>query len=424
MHTENKPTTWGVYLETSDDWGIWDHIFKLKAHAAQIWNLINPDTSDQPMQPPVRPPISSYYQRIPPQRLEPERPRQTRRSDGQGPTQTLQTPVPTHTPETTSPTQQARHFSELTAEDRVCFQFEREEYGRDCEKFERELCRIVKMKDWVMDTVATGLMATALEPEQDLRSWYISLRDIVGTTTTEQQNQAQIEYQKILSTVPTAAKEFPRWLLDWEQATRQAQAKGTGGLDNPNVWFKDLCDAIQPVLGTWVSIYREIYHDKLESKSLSVRDAVKTLRLKVSRQGFQQSAKKTNTAWVTGGTSSPTFENDADAADQPDPDQVDQSQAGSSGSKRSRKKRKYSQLESTSKKPNTKRAHAKDSSSCDAYEGNHKLSTCYYVFPSKAPWFKGDPTIRDAVRHRLVQYRPLIDKVTALKESARPTESD
>jgi hypothetical protein len=285
------------------------------------------------------------------------------------------------------------------------------------------------MKDWMMDTVAMGLTNSAFDPGRDLRTWYINLRDSVGATTTEQRVEARAKYQKILAAIPKSAKDFPRWITNWEQATHQAQAKGIGGLDDPNVWFDDLSKGIQHVFGGWVSIYHGIYQNRLEARSLSIRDVAKNLRAEVSRHELQQPAKKTPTTRVTRGAFGPTFGNDPDPADQPDPDQEDQQpagSAGSSGSKRTSKKRKSEQQpESKSRKKSTAKASQDKDPGCEACGGNHNLNTCYYAFPSKAPsWFKGNPVIRDAVTYRLQQDRSLINKVTALKESAGPAESD
>jgi hypothetical protein len=83
------------------------------------------------------------------------------------------------------------------------------------------------------------------------------------------------------------------------------------------------------------------------------------------------------------------------------------------------------QPESKSRKKSTAKASQDKDPGCEACGGNHNLNTCYYAFPSKAPsWFKGNPVIRDAVTYRLQQDRSLINKVTALKESAGPAESD
>lgn len=426
MPTENNATTQKVYLETFKDWGDWDKAFKMKTNSARIWQLANPDSTEQPLQRPIRPLVGSYFRRIPPQRIEPDRPRQTRGSEGQGSSQTL---TPIYTPETTDPNLRAQRISELTAEDKASFQSERKEYDQDYREFEQEQAQITKIKDWMMDTVAKALMNSAADPEKDLRSWYIELQDSVGATTAEQKAEARLKYQKALAAVPKTAKDFPRWITDWEQATHLAKAKGIGGLDSPLVWFDDLSKAIRPVLGSWVSTYRGIYRKELKSESLSIREVARDLRAEVDSQDNQQPAKKTPKTQVERGAFGPTFGNDPDPADQPDPDQEDQQPAGSTGSagsKRTSKKRKSEQQpESKPRKKSTTKASQDKDPRCEACGGNHKLNTCYYAFPSKAPsWFKGNPVIRDAVTYRLQQDRSLINKVTALKESPGPAESD
>lgn len=432
MSAENTATTARkVYLETFNDWRTWDKAFQLRANAASIWGLVDPDTDEQPMPPPARPQVSSYFRRIPPQRIEPEQPRPTRRSEGQGSSQTL---MPTYMPEITDPMQRAQVITDLTAEDKASYQSSRKDYDQDYREYKEQRDQVNILKKWMMDTVAIGLMDSAFDPQQDLRSWYISLRDSVGATQTQQRNEARTKYQTILAAVPKAARDFPRWLTDWEQATHQAQAQGIGGLEDPNVWFSDLCKAIRPAVGSWVSTYRGIYRKELESRSLSIREIAKALREEFSEQGLQQPARNT-TARVKRGAFGPTFGTHPDPADLPDqendPDQEDRKPAGSSGSpgpsrpKRNPRKRQSEQpAEQPAKKTKESRDQGNSSPSCDACGGAHRLATCYYIFPSQAPSsFKGNPLVRDAIAYRL-QSQGLKDKIKALKGSAGPAESD
>ena len=133
-----------VFLRTFEDWADWDRAFKTKANSAKIWNLINPDRSDQPLEEPVRPAFNTYFRRIPPQRIEPEQPRQTRGSGSQGSSQTL---IPTYTLETTDPNERARSIADLTAEDRAAYQSDRKDYEQDYRQFKQQHHWIDKMKD-------------------------------------------------------------------------------------------------------------------------------------------------------------------------------------------------------------------------------------------------------------------------------------
>ncbi|KAH8654835.1 hypothetical protein BGZ61DRAFT_467349 [Ilyonectria robusta] len=84
MSAKNTAYNHKIYLETFKDWRIWDKTFQLRVNAAGLWDLVDPEGNQQPMQAPVKPLISSYFRRIPPQRIEPDLPRQTRHSDSQG----------------------------------------------------------------------------------------------------------------------------------------------------------------------------------------------------------------------------------------------------------------------------------------------------------------------------------------------------
>lgn len=414
----DAPAVLRIYLRTFEDWADWDRAFRTKANSAKIWHLINPDRDDQPYEEPVRPTFSTYFRRIPPQRIEPDLPRQTRQSDSQG----SQTATPTYTLETIDPTVRAQSITELTAEDRAAYQSDRKDYEQDYRQFEQQHRWIDKIKNWVMESVAKSLVASSCDPEQDLRQWYSNLRDSVGASTTEQQNEALAKYQKILSAVPKASKDFPNWLTEWEQATHQAQTRGIGGLDNPNVWFNNLCQAIEPVLSNWVSNFQGIYQDKLEDKTLAIRTVAKNLRTEVSRRGLQQPARNPPARHKRDGAFGPTFDEGLDQGQDPD---KEGKPAGPSQARQDKKRKSDQAGPSTKKNKSKDNRDQDDIPSCEACGGPwHTWVKCHYVFPSKAPaTFRPRALTQDAVKYRL-SLPEWKDKLKALKEAAGPARSD
>ncbi|KLP17486.1 Uncharacterized protein LW94_10590 [Fusarium fujikuroi] len=99
----------------------------------------------------------------------------------------------------------------------------------------------------------------------------------VGATQSEQQIAARRNYQAAITPLAKIPKDFAKWIPAWEMATNSALVMKTGGVDDPNTWFDDLAKAIQPVLGNWVTIYRGIYEDKLEGKTLTIGEVAKDL---------------------------------------------------------------------------------------------------------------------------------------------------
>lgn len=421
-----------VYLETFKDWRIWDKTFQLRLNAAGLWDLADPKGSQQPMQAPVKPLISSYYKRIPPHRIESDLPRQTRHSDSQG----SQTITPTYTLETTDPIERAQSIRDLTAEDKTSYQSSRRDYEQDYKEYEKQKDQINGLKKWMIATVAIGLMDSSFFPQQDLRNWYINLEESVGASQTQQRNEARIKYQTALAAVPKTIKDFPRWLTDWEQATHQAQTLEIGGLDDPNIWFEDLSKVIKPVVGYLVTTYRGIYRKELESRSLSIREVAKALREEAAQYGLQQPAKAPKApGWNNRGSFGPTFDEEPDQADQPDqgqqPDKEGQ-QAGSSGSAGSVRPKRNRKRKSDQSGPEAKRSKSKedqdqetDGPICELCGGNwHTWPKCYYVFPARAPaWFEFRPLVQDAVKYRL-SCPEWKDKIKSLKGAPGPAKSN
>lgn len=229
--------------------------------------------------------------------------------------------------------------------------------------------------------------------------------------------------------MPKASKEFPRWLTDWEQATQEAQARGIGDLDNPNVWFRSLCDAIEPVLPTWVLTFQGIYQEKLEDKTLKTRSVAKALRTEVDRRSLQKPSK----AQGRGNSRAfgPTYGKGSDQEDDDDHDLGQDKDKGkekedpAAGSSRSKGKKRRSEQSGPNNKKKVRSGDDQDQDApiCEACGGKwHTWKKCYYVFPSKAlAWFKLAPIVKDGVTHRLSS-QEWKDRLAAFK--AGPSKPD
>ncbi|KAL6410823.1 hypothetical protein AUP68_07255 [Ilyonectria robusta] len=59
MSAKNTASDHKIYLETFKDWRIWDKTFQLRVNAAGLWDLVDPEGNQQPMQaPPAKAPKS------------------------------------------------------------------------------------------------------------------------------------------------------------------------------------------------------------------------------------------------------------------------------------------------------------------------------------------------------------------------------
>ncbi|KAM5527147.1 gag protein [Fusarium oxysporum f. sp. phaseoli] len=405
-----------VTLQTFEDWGRWDEEFQTKAMSLHLWEFINPESDETLMQRPERPNVGAYSRRVPPRPADPDLAPsgvQTRRGGQSSQTILSQSsagePV-VSLPETVDPHHHARNVSELTAEDKATFTFEWRVYEQDHREYKEQEANCEKLKAWVTETVDYGLRQSSCRAIWDLRTWYTNLKTSVGATQREQQIAARRNYQAAITPLAKIPKDFANWITAWEMATNHALVMKTGGVDDPNTWFDDLAKAIQPVLGNWVTIYTGIYKDKLEGKTLTIGEVAKDLRKEVERQTLIQPQKGHR---VTKGVFGPTFAGESSTLSQTrlgrpreryDP-AITEKQAVVSG-----RPGKALQLRE---------------SGCQACEGNHALSSCYYVFPEKAPeYFKGRKLVCDAVEHRLKTDQNLKTEVDRIKKSTQPKEAE
>ncbi|WQF76272.1 hypothetical protein CDEST_01286 [Colletotrichum destructivum] len=398
-----------VLLRTFEDWGRWDEEFQTKSISLHLWNCINPDSDEALMEKPGRPAFESYNRKIPPRATDPEhlsqQGRQTRHSGQSSQTisQSSTGDPATSITETTDPQLRARNLSELTADDKASFTFEWRVYEQDYKEYKEQETNSEKLKAWVIDTVDYGLRQSSCRAIWDLRTWYSNLRTSVGATEREQQTAARRKYQAATTTLTRVPKDFAGWITSWEMATNHALVRKTGGVEDPNTWFDDLTKAIQPILGSWVTIYAGIYKDKLEEKSLTIGEVAKDLRKEAERRdllGFQEKGSQ-----VTRGVFGPTFAAVPETTAQPDA--VPNNEGSST----------HTQDQSNSRKRKRTATTGSTGVVCKACDGIHALEKCYYVFPKNAPeYFKGRKLIRDAVEHRLKNDASLKEEINRIKK--------
>ncbi|OAQ57645.1 gag protein [Purpureocillium lilacinum] len=417
--SNNNPSSQKVLLQTFEDWGRWDEEFQTKATSLQLWDFIDPQSDETPMDKPERPNVGDYYRRIPPRTSDPESQagRQTRHSGQSSQTQRQSSPSEPiiSLPEATYTNLRARSVAELTTDDKSTFMFEWRVYEQDYREYKEQEARCEKLKAWVTDTVDYGLRQSSCLPMWDLRTWYTNLKTSMGATEREQQTAARRKYQAATTPLTKFPKDFAAWITAWEMATNHALVRKTGGVEDPNVWFEDLTKAIQPILPSWVAIYAGIYKEKLEEKTLAIGEVAKDLRKEAERRNLLGSREKN--VKVTRGVFGPTFAGEPAPTTQQDEEQeagaFQQSQGSSSGQKRkanaattTRRKRAATVTEITK--------------TCGACDGNHQLANCFYAFPENAPdFFKGRKVKRDAFEHRLRTDPTLKDEIYRIKKAAQ-----
>ncbi|OAQ57577.1 gag protein [Pochonia chlamydosporia 170] len=136
--------------------------------------------------------------------------------------------------ETTNPAHHARNISELTAEDKASFTFERKMHEQDYREYKEEETDCEKLKAWVTDTVDYGLRQSSCRAVWDIRPWYAILKTSVGTTERKQQAAARRMYQWATA-FTKVSDDVAGWVTTWETAINHALVRKTGGVEDPNI---------------------------------------------------------------------------------------------------------------------------------------------------------------------------------------------
>ncbi|KAF7561663.1 hypothetical protein G7046_g2478 [Stylonectria norvegica] len=265
-----EPSSTRVPLQTVKDWERWDQEFQTKAISLHLWESIDPESEGSPMKRPQRPEVGSYHRRTPPRNKDTEHLLHPGRQIRQV--------------EQTDSNHRARNISELTAEDKASLSFEWRVYEQSYREYEVQESSCDKLKQWVAETVDYDLRRSSCPPMQDLRTWYKNLKTRVGTSTREEERAARQNYEEATTILTRASSDFAGWITRWENATNQALMRKTRGVEDPNTWFDDLTKATRLVWGNWDTIYAGVYRDKLDKKTLTIREVADNLRREILKQ--------------------------------------------------------------------------------------------------------------------------------------------
>jgi len=201
-------------------------------------------------------------------------------------------------------------------------------------------------------------------------------------------------------------------------ATNLALVRKTGGVEDPNVWFDDLTKAVQPVLGNWTTIYAGIHKDKLEDKTLTIREAAMDLRKEAERRNILYAGERGSK--VMRGAFSPTLAGEPGPSS---PSSREAEVAGANSPQDGNRKRKPKEAQPSRRKRAATLNQSDDL--CKACDGAHQLAKCYYAFPKLSPeHLKERKLVRDAFEYRIRNDSSLRDEVDRINKANLIQEHD
>ena len=161
----------------------------------------------------------------------------------------------------------------------------------------------------------------------------------------------------------------------------------------------DFITAVRPVADQWATSYRIFHQEKINANTITYQEVIEDFQKEMS---IHLAANPKGKGRVGKGAFGPTFA-DEEAPDQPQP------QAG--GSQKNRGKKRQSEEDDSS------------DDKCPAYDMKHKLQTCYYAFPDRAPkWWKPNSRAKATFEERM-KSDSMKDQIQAITRKRPRTKS-
>lgn len=387
MNTNNDKT---VFLASSDDWESWDLQFKAQAVAAGIWSQVQgvtplleeptaPNPADHKHKAPSQPTITA---RVSTESMTGD--------DDSGPAN----------PQTNNPIT----IADLTTDGFRTFQMTWTVYQAAKKDYVQQTERVERLKQWMLKTISTHYQRTSCKPTNSIQDWYTALKTQAGTSDDDTIDDAREAYQLAVKPLHRVPKDLIKWSEQWEHAVSTAQDKGVGEALRIKSWFTDFINAVQPIMGSWITSYEMLQRPSIKQLTLTYREVAHDFRKEVRRQ---TKARVPAGNRVAKGSFGPSFaatkdgkkayqEDASDSEIEPGSDGGEQingrKRRGGSGPKDGERLSKRPRAVGTANLPEGKRPKQRPkkvsgtaSTTCPCCGQFHRLEKCYYAFPDLAP---------------------------------------
>ena len=229
---------------------------------------------------------------------------------------------------------------------------------------------ILKVRDWIMETVASRYFQSCCKRDQSLRAWYKNLQQDASAGNFMEASRIKDMYSEVMRPMKKAPKDWSAWITKWEDIMTQAEEARLAEALTLVSWFIDLMNVLKPVAPSWVQSFKMSQRPRIDSGELTFREVAKEMRLElemqvdISRQRAARGAfASTYNQPVSDLEETPGPQGNAPAAKSP---------RSKKGTKRAREK--------------APRSGNQEDLECPACEvRGHALEKCYYAFPENSP---------------------------------------
>lgn len=182
-------------------------------------------------------------------------------------------------------------LSDLTEAGLKTYNLDLQGYKSEEPEYTKERTAVQKLRKWVLQTVAPDYKSDCCLPGIPLWQWYSNLQQRCGLSRADDQSQTRVLYKKALKP-PRNLKRNPAWIDKWETAMSRATQQGIAEARQRIAWVPDLLQAIQGVMPTWTTTFRQTREREVANGSLKFREVGNLLRKELQALGIQHKPAK------------------------------------------------------------------------------------------------------------------------------------
>jgi hypothetical protein len=404
-----------IKLTIDRDWEAWEQHLQRLAVGGDIWNLIDPNSTDRPMTKPVSPVLDDYVTplNIPTPSVNTSTSNRQLRSRPTAPQNQPGSEERSATPNT----------SDQTAEQRARYNVAYQQWAQLMKAYNEENHRVQEVRKWIMKTVVSHLQQIACKPTESLRQWYTNLRDAVGVENFDMAQEVRSKYRAATAPVHTMPKDFTAWINRWEIAVGNMEDKSMPEASDAKLWFNDLQTALRGhyEVQNFLSNFRIMKEAELKSNTLSFRKVAFELR-KLADNLKPHTRRVQKGAFAAG----PTFDGKDDTSEPAiETREVEELQEHPKNKQKKKqttrtKRPRTDTTDSASADPRPASRPRYDRPSCKLCSKRHSLEDCWFVFPEKMPSYSNQSRSQQAMADKILSSNPeLAAEVARIRERAQ-----
>ncbi|KAK7178293.1 gag protein [Paraphaeosphaeria sporulosa] len=223
-----------VILSDHTNYSQWLRQLKTRCQSLEVWKVIEPTLTNEPLQKPIRPqpPLVAQYHPLPAFMAG---------NLGIEPSQLSHLS-----------TQGAKAYKE----DQEVYKILLEDYKITNREYQEEKVNLDKVVTYFQTTVSAHIQHNCCTPGSTIRQWVESLMITVGVDPQEEHRRARVRYLEALRPMRTPGQ-WSTWLSEYDHAATEAESNRVAEAVTQDSVKEDFVKAVRPIAPIWVATFQQ-----------------------------------------------------------------------------------------------------------------------------------------------------------------------